>query len=105
MRPKIGLALGSGAARGWSQIGVLEGLAELGITPDIVAGTSIGALVGAAFATGKLAALKARLENFGQRHTAALLDIHFTTGGLMEGRRIDNLLQELGIAGDIEEIA
>jgi NTE family protein len=104
MRPKIGLALGSGAARGWSQIGVLEGLAEFGITPDVVAGSSIGALVGAAFATGRLAALKARLENFGKRHTAALLDVHFTTGGLIEGRRIDNWLQELGIAGDIEAV-
>ena len=104
MHPKIGLALGSGAARGWSQIGVLEGLAALGIKPEVVAGTSIGALVGAAFATGKLAALKARLENFGRRQTAALLDVHFTTGGLMEGRRIDNWLQELGIAGSLEEL-
>jgi len=59
-RPKIGLALGSGAARGWSLIGVIEGLAALGIVPEIVSGTSIGALVGAAFATGRLAALKAR---------------------------------------------
>ena len=105
MRPKIGLALGSGAARGWTQIGVVEGLAELGIIPEVVAGTSIGALVGAAFATGKLPMLKARLENFGKRQTAALLDVHFTTGGLIEGRRIDNWLQELGIEGDIEKLA
>jgi NTE family protein len=105
MHPKIGLALGSGAARGWSLIGVLEGLSELGIKPEIVAGTSIGALVGAAFATGKLAALKVRLENFSRRHTAALLDVHFATGGLIEGRKIDNWLQELGIVGDIEGLA
>lgn len=105
MRPKIGLALGSGAARGWSQIGVLEGLAELGITPEVVAGTSIGSLVGAAFATGKLGALKARLQNFSRRHTAALLDLHFNAGGLIDGRRIDNWLQGLGIAGDIDKLA
>jgi predicted acylesterase/phospholipase RssA len=49
MRPKIGVALGSGAARGWAQIGVFEGLAALGVVPQIVSGTSIGALVGAAF--------------------------------------------------------
>lgn len=102
MRLKIGLALGSGAARGWSQIGVLDGLAALGIIPDIVSGTSIGALVGAAFVTGRLAALKARMENFGRRDVAAMLDLHLTTGGLIEGRRIENFLESLGIAGTIE---
>ena len=66
MRPKIGVALGSGAARGWAEIGVLEGLAALGVVPEVVSGTSIGALVGAAFVTGKLAALKTRMENFGR---------------------------------------
>ena len=102
MRLKIGLALGSGAARGWSQIGVLDGLAALGIVPDVIAGTSVGALVGAAFVTGKLAALKARMENFGRRDVAAMLDLHLKTGGLIEGRRIENFLDSLGIAGAIE---
>ena len=46
--PRIGLALGSGSARGWSHIGVIDALAEAGIEPEIVCGTSIGALVGAA---------------------------------------------------------
>ena len=45
--PKIGLALGSGAARGWAHIGIIEALAELGIMPEIVCGSSMGALVGA----------------------------------------------------------
>jgi NTE family protein len=45
-KPRVGLALGSGAARGWSHIGVIEGLAEAGIHPEIVCGTSIGAIVG-----------------------------------------------------------
>src|SRR5574340_867303 len=45
---RIGLALGSGSARGWAHIGVIRGLREAGIEPDIVCGTSIGALVGAA---------------------------------------------------------
>ena len=43
---KIGIALGSGSARGWSHIGVLRALQKYGIEPDIIAGTSIGALVG-----------------------------------------------------------
>ncbi|MCG8125277.1 MAG: patatin-like phospholipase family protein, partial [Candidatus Thiodiazotropha taylori] len=51
---KVGLALGSGAARGWSHIGIIKGLAELGIEPEIVCGSSIGALVGAAYAADKL---------------------------------------------------
>ena len=53
-RPRIGLALGSGSARGWSHIGVIRVLEEAGIAPDIVCGTSIGALVGAAYADGQL---------------------------------------------------
>ena len=56
--PKIGLALGSGAARGWAHIGVLQALDELGIKADIIAGCSIGALVGAAYAAGQLSSLE-----------------------------------------------
>ncbi len=52
--PRIGLALGSGAARGWSHIGIIESLAEAGIEADIVCGTSIGSLVGAAYVAGRL---------------------------------------------------
>jgi NTE family protein len=101
-RPKIGLALGSGAARGWSLIGVFEGLAALGVVPEIVAGTSIGALVGAAFVTGKLAPLKIRIEKFGRRDVAALLDLRLSAGGLIEGKRIETFLDSFGIAGSIE---
>ncbi|MFQ5841019.1 MAG: patatin-like phospholipase family protein, partial [Thermodesulfobacteriota bacterium] len=50
---KIGLVLGSGSARGWAHIGVIRALAEAGIRVDCVAGTSIGALVGAVYASGK----------------------------------------------------
>lgn len=102
MRPKIGLALGSGAARGWAHIGVLEGLAALGVEPAVISGTSIGALVGAACVTGRLAALKTRMENFGRRDVAAMFDVHLATGGLIEGRRVENFLDGLGIAGSIE---
>ena len=56
---KIGLALGSGAARGWAHIGVLEALEEAGVKIDVVCGSSIGALVGAAYVAGKLTELKA----------------------------------------------
>jgi NTE family protein len=105
MAPKIGVALGSGAARGWSEIGIFEGLAALGTVPDVVCGTSVGALVGAAFVTGKLPALKERMQGFGRRHVAAMFDVRLSTGGLIEGRRIENLLDELGISGDIKSFA
>ncbi|MHB8422864.1 MAG: patatin-like phospholipase family protein [Leptospirales bacterium] len=53
-RPRIGLALGSGSARGWAHVGVIRGLEKLGIEPDVVCGSSVGALVGAAYASGHL---------------------------------------------------
>ncbi|MDP2108165.1 MAG: patatin-like phospholipase family protein, partial [Rhodocyclaceae bacterium] len=54
MKPKIGLALGSGSARGWAHIGVLHAVLDAGITSDMLCGCSIGALVGAAYAEGDL---------------------------------------------------
>ncbi|OZA13548.1 MAG: patatin, partial [Hydrogenophilales bacterium 17-62-8] len=52
--PRIGLALGGGSARGWAHIGVIRALKDAGIEPDIVCGTSIGALVGATYVGGEL---------------------------------------------------
>ena len=57
---KIGLALGSGASRGWSHIGVLRSLIDEGIEPDVVVGTSVGAMIGAAYLAGALAGLALR---------------------------------------------
>ena len=53
-KPVIGLALGSGSARGWAHIGVIRALQQAGIQPDLVCGASIGAVVGAAYALGEL---------------------------------------------------
>jgi NTE family protein len=104
MRPKIGLALGSGGARGWAHIGIIDALTSFGIVPDIVCGTSIGALVGSAYVTGNLSALKTRMENFGRRQVAALLDLRLASGGLIEGRRIESFLDDLHITGPIEAL-
>ncbi|MCK5494963.1 MAG: patatin-like phospholipase family protein, partial [Hyphomicrobiaceae bacterium] len=57
-KAKIGLALGGGAARGWAHIGVVKALVDAGIKPDIVVGTSMGAVVGACYAAGHLDALE-----------------------------------------------
>ena len=61
--PRIGLALGSGSARGWAHIGVITALAEQGLEPAVVCGASIGALVGAAYVTGRLPKLEDWVRN------------------------------------------
>jgi NTE family protein len=73
--PRIGLALGSGSAPGWSHIGVIEGLAKAGIHPDIVCGCSIGSVVGAAYVAGALPALKDFAQSLTLREIARFLDI------------------------------
>jgi len=84
---KIGLALGSGAARGWAHIGVLRALDELGIQPDVVCGTSIGAAVGAAYLTGQLDPLQAWAQNMGLLGMLGIVDLTFRKGGLVAAER------------------
>jgi NTE family protein len=104
-RPRIGLALGSGAARGWAHIGVIDALTEAGVAADIVCGTSMGALVGAAYATGAMPALKEFATNLNRRGMASLLDIRLTGGGALDGKRIVALLRRMGIDGNIGDCA
>ncbi len=103
-RLKIGLALGSGAARGWSHIGVLNVLMAEGIRPDVIAGSSIGALVGAAFATGHLDRLEAWARDLTWRGMVSLMDLSLSRGGLIRGDGIIAFLEELGVRGSIEEL-
>ncbi len=103
-RYRVGLALGGGAARGWSHIGVLETLVGAGIEPKVIAGTSIGALVGAAYACGRLAELKAWAQAVDWRAIASLLDVKVANGGLIDGGRVQRLLRDLGIDKPIEEL-
>ncbi len=85
---KIGLALGSGAARGWAHIGVLKALAEMDIEPDVVAGTSIGACVGAAYLTGQLDELQSWAQGMGLLGMLGVIDVTFRKGGLVAAERI-----------------
>jgi len=84
---KIGLALGSGAARGWAHVGVIRALRAEGIEPDVVAGCSIGAFVGAALATGNFDKLSAWIEKLGWQTVVSFLDVSFR-GGLIKGDKI-----------------
>ncbi len=91
-KPRIGLALGSGSARGWSHIGVIRVLEEAGIAPDIICGTSIGSLVGAAYADGQLESLESWVRGLTWQSVVGLLD--FTTnGGLIHGEKLFSFLR------------
>ncbi len=86
--PKIGLALGSGAARGWAHIGVIQTLREAGVEPDIVCGASIGALVGAAYASRQLDEFESWVRRLSWRDVIRYMDLQLRGGGFIEGERI-----------------
>ena len=105
-RNKIGIALGGGAARGWAHIGVLKALSAYGLTPHIIAGTSIGAVVGGCHAAGKLDQLEEFVTQLTPRSVLRFLDLDMTGGGLMSGvrlrRTLDRELDNIGIE-DLEQ--
>jgi NTE family protein len=91
-RAKLGIALGSGSARGWAHIGVLRALTEAGIAPDFVAGCSMGAMVGAAFAAGRIEELEAWALSLDWRRVVGLVDVGLR-GGVFKGDRLLNIYQ------------
>ncbi len=96
-RPRIGLALGSGAARGWSHIGVLQELAARQVPIDVIAGCSIGAVVGGCYAAGKLAELEGFARSLTRRRVFSLMDLCLSGAGMMSGGKLrDELTRELG---------
>ena len=92
-RGKIGLALGGGVARGWAHIGVLKTLEKAGIRPDLVAGTSIGAVAGGCYIGGKIDELEAFARALTRRKVFGFLDFNFSGSGLISGERLNDLLQ------------
>lgn len=89
---KIGLALGGGAARGWAHIGVLRALEKAGIKPDIIAGTSIGAVVGGCYAAGRLDDVEEFARSLTKRRIFGYLDFNFKGTGLINGQRLVEML-------------
>lgn len=92
-RTKTGLALGAGAAKGWAHIGVICALKRAGIDIDIVAGCSIGALVGAAFACERLDELERWVRAFSYWDVLRLMDFSWQRGGLLRGERVFKQVQ------------
>ena len=102
---KIGLALGGGAARGWAHIGVLKALRDAGIKPDIIAGTSIGAVVGGCFSAEHLDRLEDFARELTPRRIFGLLDFNLAGNGIISGQRLcERLDKHLG-EKRIEELA
>jgi len=86
---RIGPALGSGSARGWAHIGVIRELEAAGIQPDVVCGTSIGALVGGAYVAGELDRLEDWVQTLTMTDVIAFMDLSLS-GGLVRGDRLMN---------------
>lgn len=90
-KKKIGLALGSGSARGWSHIGAIEAIEETGIPIHYIAGTSIGAFVGAVYATGDLKSLKDFALQMDWKKVVSYFDVAFPRSGFMDGKKVHEL--------------
>lgn len=93
-RPKIGLALGSGIARGWAHIGVLRGLDRYGFKPDVVTGTSIGALAGGAYLAEQMPALEAWARSLTKVRMFSYLDFRVRSGGMIGGRHLVEVMEQ-----------
>lgn len=93
---KVGLALGSGVARGLAHIGVLEVLEREGIRIDMISGTSMGAIVGAAYANGRSARqIREFALDLGWKKMAPLLDLTGPKTGFIGGKGIKKRLKEI----------
>lgn len=87
-RNKLGIALGGGAARGWAHIGVLKALQQAGLAPDVVVGTSIGAVAGGCYVADRLRELEAFARALTRRRVFGYLDFNLAGSGLITGRRL-----------------
>lgn len=93
-KPRVALVLGSGAARGWAHIGAIHQLAEMGIKPDIVVGSSVGAVVGGAYASGNLEPFEEWISGLRRVDIIRLLDAKMTGGGFLQGKSLMGAIGE-----------
>src|SRR6201990_2586659 len=92
-RPVIGLALGGGAARGFAHIGIVRTLIAHGIVPNVVVGTSIGAVVGGSYAAGHLDTFEEWARSLQPRNILGYLDIRLNGSGLIGGDKLASQLE------------
>jgi NTE family protein len=102
-RPRLGIALGSGSARGWAHIGVLRALQAAGIEPDVVCGTSIGAFVGAAYASGDLDKLETWVGGLSRRDVLGFFDVSLA-GGLIKGAKLFDFAATTFLESDFTQL-
>lgn len=103
-RPRVGLALGSGSARGWAHVGVIRTLEQAGIRPDLVCGTSIGALVGAAYAAGELERFEGWLLGLSIADVLSFMDVRLS-GGMIKGERLMEFFRRNFVDRPVEDLA
>ena len=103
-KSNIGLALGSGAARGLSHLGVIRALEEAGIKIDYVAGTSMGAIVGAVYASGKLDSFEKVYSDFDRKKIVSLFDVVLPRSGLIDGKKLANFVRDYIGAKEINDL-
>lgn len=103
-KPLLALALGGGAARGWAHVGVIRALQARGIKPDMVCGTSIGALVGAAYASGELDRFEAWIKRLSVIDILAFMDVSLS-GGLIKGEKLMGFFEKTFVDRSIESLA
>lgn len=101
---RFALALGSGSARGWSHLGVFQALAEAEVAVHVVCGSSIGALVGAAFASGTLHPLRDWVLSLDALDVARLLDPSLKGGGFIQGERLMGALSKFVPNTEIQDL-
>jgi len=92
-KPKIALVLSGGAALGFAHLGVVEELIKAGIKPDIVVGTSMGAIVGGAYAAGL--SVEEMIQYAYKMNVFKFVDVNFNKTGMFSGTKINKLLEEV----------
>ncbi len=103
-RPKLGLALGSGVARGWAHLGVLRALERYGFRPDVVAGTSIGAMVGGAYLAGHAESLEDWARDLTKVGVMSYLDFRVRSAGMIGGRHLVEAMEKHFAGVRIEDL-